>query len=228
MTVQKKILIPTINAESWRDLLADRELHWKEGYSAMLTALSWEKNNDLPKEIKQVLSDNIEFNGIELLLAIPEYKVSLPGGSRPSQNDVLALITSNQTLSLMTVEGKTKEDFDDKICDWKNKTSETGIKKRLGFILDKIGVKDDNIEHLRYQLFHRLASAVIMTEKFHAKNAIMIIQSFNDNNDENHFQDFLNFLKLYKIESAEKNKLYKLKEINGINLFAGWVYSKIE
>lgn len=225
---QKKIFIPTKDAESWRDLLADKDKHWRKGFSAMATALSWEKAENIPPEIQSVISENSDFNDLELLLVLPEYKVDLPGGTRPSQNDVLAVFTTKKSLTVMTVEGKTKEDFDDTIIKWKEKRSDIGIEKRLGFILEKIGIKDKNIDSLRYQLFHRLASAVIVAEKFHAKNAIMIIQSFNNNNDENHFNDFVNFTKLYGISSIEKSKLYKLTDLNGINVFAAWVYSECE
>lgn len=223
---QNKIYIATKNADSWRDFLADKDKHWQKGFSAMETALSWEKGKDIPKEIRKTLATNPNFQNVELLLALPEYKVSLPGGNRSSQNDILALIRTEEDLSIITVEGKAKEDFDKTIIDWKKNTSEKGVTERLGFLLEKIGIKDKEIDSLRYQLFHRLASAVIMAEKFHANNAIMIIQSFNDNNRENHFADFAKFLELYEITTIEKSKLYKLTEINRIEVFAGWVYSK--
>lgn len=223
---QNKIYIPTKDAESWRDSLADKHKHWKKGFSAMETALSWEKAKGIPIEIKKVISAAPNFENLELLLALPEFKVNLPGGTRPSQNDVLALFRTENGLSVMTVEGKAKEDFDRTIIDWKKSRSEKAEIDRLGFLIKKIGIKDKEIDNLRYQLFHRLASAVIMAEKFHAKNAIMIIQSFNDNNKENHFDDFNKFLELYEISSVEKSKLYKLTEINGIEVYAGWVYSK--
>lgn len=225
---QNRIFIPTKDAESWKDFLADKNKHWKEEFSAMETALSWEKAKDMPKEIKKIISANPNFENLELLLALPEFKVNLPGGNKPSQNDILVLFRTEYALTVMTVEGKAKEDFDSTIINWKKSTSEKGVKERLEFLLEKTGIKDKEIDSLRYQLFHRLASAVIMAEKFHAKNAIMIIQSFNDNNKENHFNDFVKFIELYGISSAEKSKLYQLTEINGIEVFAGWVYSKCQ
>lgn len=223
-----KIYIPTKDAECWRDFLADKDKHWQKGFSAMETALSWEKAKGMPKEIQKMVSTNANFEGMELLLALPEFKVNLSGGSKPSQNDILALFRTENALTVMTVEGKAKEDFDKKIIDWKQSRSEKGAKERLGFLLEKIGIKDKVIDSLRYQLFHRLASALIMAEKFHAKNAIMTIQSFNDNNKENHFDDFTQFMELYGISSVEKSKLYKLAELNGIEVFAGWVYSECQ
>ncbi len=228
MTKQKKIFIPTENAESWRNFLADKDKHWKAGFSAMSTAYSWENSEGIPIEIINVLSQNSDFKELELLISIPEYKVPLPGGSRPSQNDILAVFSTEKALSVMAVVGKAKENFDDLIKHWKAKTSDPGVEQRLGFILQKIGIKDKSIDNLRYQLFHRLASSVIMAEKFHAKNAIMIVQSFNNNDTENHFNDFADFLKLYDYSSIDKSKLYRLTNVNGIEIFAGWVYSDWE
>jgi len=36
---QKKIYVPTKNAESWRECLADPQKHWKDGYSAKIIIL---------------------------------------------------------------------------------------------------------------------------------------------------------------------------------------------
>jgi hypothetical protein len=180
----------------------------------------------MPKEIKKLFSNVENFENIELLLALPEYKVPLPRGRAASQNDVLAILRSDNALSVMTVEGKAKEDFDKKIIAWKESTSDKGVQERLGFLIETIGIKEDEIDHLRYQLFHRLASAIIMAEKFHAKNAVMVVQSFEENDRLNHFGDFQNFVAQYNVHSIEKSKLYELTNLNGIKVFAAWVQSK--
>jgi hypothetical protein len=225
---QKNIFVPTKDADSWKELLADKDKHWKLGFSAMSTAISWEKSKSIPPEIHSVISTNPKFKDLELLLVLPEYKVDLPGGTKPSQNDILAVFTTKESLTVMVVEGKAEENFDKTIKKWKESTSLNGVEKRLKFILEKIGIVDKNLDSLRYQLFHRLASSVIMAEKFHAKNAIMIIQSFTENPKKNHFEDYVNFIKQFNISSVEKSKLYKLTELDGINIFAAWVYSKCE
>jgi hypothetical protein len=223
----KKIFIPTDNADSWSKFLADQNKHWKPEHSAVETALSWENSpNQMPKEIKKLFSNVYNFKNIELLLALPEYKVPLPGGSAASQNDVLAILRSDNALSVMTVEGKAKEDFDKKIINWKESTSDKGVQERLGFLIEKIGITSNEIDHLRYQLFHRLASAIIMAEKFHAKNAIMVVQSFEGDDRLNHFGDFQNFVVQYNVHSIEKFKLYELTNLNGIKVFAAWVQSE--
>ena len=72
-----KILIPTDGADDWQRFLADPEKQWKRGYSAMAAALSWEAANGLPSEISELLGGMPE-----LLLSIPDHKVSLPVGNR--------------------------------------------------------------------------------------------------------------------------------------------------
>ena len=67
---QKKIFIPTKDAESWRDLLADKDKHWRKGFSAMATALAWENAENMPPEIQSVISENSDFKDLELLADI--------------------------------------------------------------------------------------------------------------------------------------------------------------
>ena len=174
--VQKKILIPTTNAESWKIFLAS-ETHWKTGYSAKSAAESWENAEGLPTEIVSAFNQHESFRNSEMLLAIPEFKVALPGGSRPSQNDLLVVTSNEKGLTVITVEAKVDEGFDKMVKDWLKEASD-GKDERKKYLLNTINFQNIEIDHLRYQLFHRLASAVIMAKKFHANKALMIIQSF--------------------------------------------------
>ena len=74
----------------------------------MLTAQAWENADGLPSEIMAAFNAAPDdyFGNLELVLAIPEYKISLQGGARPSQSDIFALLTSGKGLISMTVEGK--------------------------------------------------------------------------------------------------------------------------
>ena len=78
-----KIFIPASDAEVWAQFLAEPVKHWRQGYSARTLAYSWQEANDFPSEVLAVLSPR--FPSAELLLAIPEHQVALPGGSRPSK-----------------------------------------------------------------------------------------------------------------------------------------------
>jgi restriction endonuclease S subunit len=63
MSAQNKIFLPTENAQSWRRFLADKDKHWKQGFSAMSAAYSWENSDGLPKEIIEILSQHSNFKG---------------------------------------------------------------------------------------------------------------------------------------------------------------------
>lgn len=221
---QKRILIPTTNAESWKSFLAQPEKQWKDGFSAKSAAELWEKTGDLPKEIVKAFNQNETFKNSEMLLAIPEFKVELPGGNNASQNDLLVITTNPNGLSIITVEAKVNEDFGQTIKEWKKEASD-GKKERLEYLLDTINFQGKEFDNLRYQLFHRLASAIIMAEKFHAVNALMIIQSFQVDDNKNHFSDYQNFISVYNVEPI-KEHIQRISSVNGIDIYVLWVFSK--
>lgn len=224
---QKRILVPTEGVETWKRFLADPEKHWQPGFSAMSTALSWENADGLPPEIEAVFSnsDEIGLRDAQLALAIPEYKVRLKGGIRPSQNDVFALLTSSAGLISMVVEGKGREDFDVTLEGWKQKTSNHGFQARMAHILANIGLSGPMPGNIRYQLLHRTASAVIEANRFHAKYAVMVVQSFEEDDSKNHFSDFAAFLDLYG-KRGKKGILIHLRDSPGCRLYAAWVRCK--
>jgi len=79
----KRIFVPTRSGSDWQRLLAKPKLHWKKGASAMTAAAAWEAAADrLPMEIAALLSSTQEpvLCRINLIAAIPEWKVALPGG----------------------------------------------------------------------------------------------------------------------------------------------------
>jgi hypothetical protein len=226
---QKRIFVPTDGAETWKRFLADPEKHWQPGFSAMSTALSWENADGLPVEIRAVFSNSDEtgLRDARLALAIPEYKfVELEGGTRPSQKDVFALLTSSEGLISMVVEGKGREDFDVTLDQWQQKTSERGYQVRIAHILQSIGLSGPLPGQIRYQLLHRTASAVIEAHRFHARYAVVVVQSFVDDDRENHFSDFASFLNLYG-RKANKGALIHLNNNPGCRLYAAWVQCKI-
>lgn len=220
---QKKIFIPTTNAESWKAFLAS-ETHWKDNYSAKSAAESWESVDGLPIEIISAFNQHESFKDSEMLLAIPEFKVPLPGGSRPSQNDLLVVTSNENGLTVITVEAKVNEDFGQTIKEWIKDASQ-GKEKRLEYLLKLLNFQSKEIDNLRYQLFHRLGSAIIMAKKFHAKKALMIIQSFQENDEKNHFKDYQNFISSFKIEPL-KEKIQHISSVNGIDVYVLWVFSK--
>ncbi len=105
------ILIPATSPEDWKQFLAEPEKQWKTGYSARTLANCWHEANGFPASVRSLLSTSPVFDEIRMLLAMPEHQVPLPGGSRPSQNDIWALARSKSGLVSIAVEGKVSEPF---------------------------------------------------------------------------------------------------------------------
>lgn len=227
MEMAKRIYVQTENAETWKRFLAEPEKHWKHGYSAMATAELWEKSGDtLPSEVSKALATEPVLKGSELLLALPEFQVPLPGGSRPSQNDLLLITTNELGLSVFAVEAKAREGFDKLISEWMQEAS-PGKEERLNYLIKTTHQQDkDAVFQLRYQLLHRLASAIVMAKKFHAKNAVMMVQSFVESDEENHYEDFVRLVKSYAQDSV-KEKPILIGQFDQINIFVVWINSKI-
>jgi len=90
--------------------------------------------------------------------------------------------------------------------------------------LENIGLTDPLPEHIRYQLLHRTASAVIEAKRFHCGAAAMIVQSFVKSDSENHFEDYMRFVQLYGVTPMKGNLVF-LAHIDGIRLYSAWVHT---
>jgi len=221
----KKIYIPTRSADDWRQLLAEPNKQWRSGYSAKALASCWEaSNHEFPGEIKKIFNSSMfpHLQKLELLLGFPEWKVYLPPTrGHASQNDLFVLaMDSNCDLVALMVEGKVNETFDRYVAQW-NKNQTPGKKVRLEFIQSKLGLDGKYLDGLRYQLLHRTVSAIMEAERFKAKSAVMLIQSFSQSNQ--WFEDFSAYLEIFSIVNSRPNTLYLLREYPNLTLYSGWV-----
>ncbi len=208
-----RVLIPTKGPEDWQRFLAEPEKQWKRGYSAMAAALSWEAAVGLPPEIDQLLGGSVD-----LLLAIPEHKVPLPGGGHESQCDVFALARSGDETFAIAVESKVNEPFGPTVEEWMVNASKGKI-ERIRFICDLLGLDNPPAGNLRYQLFHRSAAAVLESARFKTDQAVMIVQSFSQ--DHRWFEDFQAFASLFG-HQAEVGKALVTDLPSGRPLTLGW------
>jgi hypothetical protein len=70
----------------------------------MPAASSWESADGLPPEVGAALeSGPDQLRGLDLLIAVPEWEVPLPGGSTTSHTDVLVVATNSHGLVVMDV-----------------------------------------------------------------------------------------------------------------------------
>lgn len=213
-----KIYIPASSAEQWAQFLAQPVKHWRQGYSARTLAYSWQEANGFPTEVHTTLSAS--FPDIELLLALPEYQVPLPGGSRPSQNDIWVLARTAGKLVSIAVEGKVSEPFGPTIQEWREESS-PGKSERLAYLCGQLGLQPSVPDTLRYQLLHRAASAVIEAQRFGAAHAVMLVHSFSQSSE--WFQDYASFVSLLGGGIASENTLVSVGVRSGVPLHLAWV-----
>ncbi len=217
-----KFYKPINDPEEWKSLLADPGKHWKDGYSAKSLAYCWQGVTDFPKSVKKVFREHNgePFHSVKLLLAFPEYEVALPPrGGRPSQNDIFILAKGNNQLISIAVEGKAYEPFGETIAEWMCAFTK-GKQERLNFLCSHLKLDGEQIRQIRYQLLHRTVSAVILAERFNAKNALMLVHSFRYSEDS--FKDYCDFLRLFG-KKGKTDSITTAKTVNGIKLFLGWV-----
>ncbi len=184
----KRIFVPTSGTNDWRRLLADPERQWVKGRSALELAVSWEavrrSDRGLPAAVMNLLDSHSKFNGAALLIGIPEHQVALEGGGHASQTDLWALLSADAGLVSMAVEAKAGEAFDKTINEWLADTKPgSGKPERLKQLRTILGLENAAIGALRYQLFHRAASALLEAKRFRAPNAILLVQSFESDLD---------------------------------------------
>ncbi|MBB6451601.1 hypothetical protein HNQ94_000022 [Salirhabdus euzebyi] len=218
-----KLFTPTKSAMDWRELLADPIKQWSPGYSAKTLAYCWEENpNDFPNCVKNVFnkSSKSTFQNMKLLFGFPEYKVHLPGGNRPSQNDIFVIAKGEEGLISIMVEGKVSESFDKTVEDWLGKAPSDGKRERLAFLTNELQLKSNNVSNIRYQLLHRTVSSVLEAKKLNIPNALMLVHSFSESYEG--FDDYYAFAKLLGLH-ASKEDIIGPVYLNGINVYLGWV-----
>jgi len=215
-----RIFVPSSGPDDWKSLLAEPDKHWARGYSARALAHCWEDADGFPPEIHRVLSQHPALALAEPLLIFPEWKVGLPGGSRPSQNDVWVLAKSENSLVSIAIEGKVEEPFDKSLGEWKADASR-GKGVRLSYLAEILGLREPIPDSIRYQLLHRTASAVIEAERFGAHDAVMLVHSFSPTNQ--WFDDFAAFVSLFG-RRAEVDRLVTTIVSKGVPLHLGWVH----
>lgn len=223
----KRVFIPATSASDWRKLLADPDTQWQRKASAMELAVSWETaqktDRGLPSEVAKALDQHPSLTGACLLVALPEHKVTLKGRGKPSQNDVWALLRTGNSYISMAVEGKAGEPFAATLEEWL-KASSDGKKERLDYLCQILQAVTTPSPGLRYQLFHRTASAVLEAQRFGAPLAVMLVQSFREDAQSwNDYSAFCSFIGA----TAVRGGFTEARHTGTERLFLGWVDSSV-
>ncbi len=187
----------------------------------MSAAACWEENEPkLPGEITNVLeaSGDKSLTSLELLAAIPEWEVDLPGGTRPSQTDILAITRNKLGLVILGVEAKVDEPFGPTLGEKKTNPS-AGQLERITYLERKLGCASPLEDRIRYQLLHRTVSAILTARSFHAGIAVMLVHSFSP--DSRWREDF----EAFAVAVGGKHltdDLYEIELSEGPRLIIGW------
>ena len=218
------IYLPSTGPESWRRLLGDPERHWVRGRSAWELAHSWESADGIPPSVKRVLDsgDEPSLHDLEIVAAFPEHQTPLPGGSRPTQTDLLVLARShaNGDLVVLGVEGKVDEPFGPLVHEW-DPSSSPGKAQRLDFLCARLGLDPASVGDLRYQLLHRTVGAMLEAERFGATTATLVVHTFSDVNAG--FEDYSAFLARLGAPATTAGSTAPLATPGPIRMFAAWV-----
>jgi len=187
----------------------------------MSVAASWEAASDqFPVEITAALegTEDPDLENVELLLAVPEWEVTLPGGITTSHTDVLALARNDRGLVVIAVEAKVNEEFGPTVGE-KRLGASDGQVERIAFLEQVLPLGNPAPDMLRYQLLHRTASAVLTARLFHAHVAVMLVQSFSATGRWR--EDFESFCRVLGVENQGDG----VKSVPGHvapRLFVGW------
>ena len=209
-------------------LLRDPVLHWREGYSAMSLATSWQGQDGFPVRVQQLFESSAipSVSKAEMLLGIPEHPTELPGRGRPSYNDILVLARSTGGLICMTVEGKVRETFGGLVDEWLHRDQyKDNRRTRLSGLCELLEIDISDSLELRYQLLHRTAAALIEAERFSAETAAMLVHSFSP--DQEGLDDYVEFGRVMG-GVVGSDRLVDMGMRSGRRLLLGWLTDPIE
>lgn len=204
-------------------LLRDPEKHWKKGRSAYEAAYSWIRAGEraqggLPASVRAVISAAPEWANPEVVVGFFEHATALDTQHGPSSNDLMVVCGLATELGVLAVEAKAGESFGELIGDW-NKTD--GKARRLSWACRLFNVNEDACGHLRWQLFHRTASALIEAKRFRAAHAIMVVHDFGF--EPSWTDDYATFAETIGVRGARVGAISEPKVIDGTNLRLAWV-----
>ncbi|QQS14616.1 MAG: hypothetical protein IPK81_10915 [Rhodospirillales bacterium] len=195
--------------------------HWKVGFSACELATSWVGAGDIPTPVRQVLDSAPEWQGAAFIEGNFEKQVDLRTPGRPSQTDLMVTMRLASGAGILAVEGKVDESFGPFV---RELPDTTGYGVRTAHLQRLLGVTPTDAGGLRYQLFHRTASALFEAERYAANHAVMLVHSFSKSDSS--LPDFVTFATAIGMVGAGKGRLSEPRIFAGapsVSLRMGWV-----
>jgi hypothetical protein len=208
--------------EDVKPFLAKPELHWKPGYSACELARSWVGADGIPAPVRAVLDTCPDYKDAHLIEGFFEREVDLRSRGRPSQTDLLAFMHTAAGYAVLAVEGKAEEPFGQLVREWND--GSPGKVRRLTVLCDVLGLDPASVGSLRYQLFHRAASAIFEAERYRCGHALLLVHSFSGRRTS--FADFAAFAEALGCP-VQVGQVSTPKSCNGVALRLAWVADNV-
>lgn len=201
-----------------RAYLADPIKHWRPDHSALELATIWIGTGDLPSSVRKVLETCDAYAACSLVEGFFEREVELGTRGRPSQTDLLALVQLPDGYGVIAVEGKAREPFGELVSAWNDSV---GKQARLDDLCEELGLDSSQVGNLRYQLLHRTVSALIEARRYGARQALMLVHSFDAADSSlDAYQDFAEALGL---QNAVPNAITSHVVRGDVTLRLGWI-----
>ena len=218
----RRLHVPLTTAEDVIPHLAKQEAHWRAGYSAQELAVSWAgAENDFPTTVRAVLETAPEYAGAELIDGFFEREVELGTKGRNSQTDLMVVAGLGDELGIIAVEGKVDESFASIVSEWNDSP---GKQQRLNHLCRTLSLDPSNVGDLRYQLFHRTASAIREAKRYRCSHAVMLVHSFSSTH--RWFEDFQAFASALGQSVAHTDQCSEARVFEGVSLRLAWVSDK--
>ena len=201
-----------------RAYLADPIRHWRPDHSALELATTWIGSGDIPPSVVEVLASSETYAGARLVEGLFEREVELGTSGRPSQTDLLALVQLTGGYGVIAVEGKAREPFGPLVSEWNDSP---GKQTRLESLCEHLGLDAAAVGDLRYQLLHRTVSALIEARRYGAREALMLVHSFD--RDDSSLDAYQAFAGALGLSGAEPNAITSETIRGDVTLRLGWV-----
>lgn len=215
----RHLYVPLLQPQDIIPHLRKQEAHWRAGYSAQELAYSWfNAGNNFPSAVRAALRTAPEYAAAEMVDAHFECQVSLGTPGEDSHTDILVIASLQDRISVIAVEGKVNESFDQYVQSW-NITP--GKQNRLNGLCKTLGLDTQACNRIRYQLLHRTASAIYEAKRYRSVDAMMLVHSFSPTH--RWFDDFTSFARLMGIPVARPGQCSAVKVCEGVNLRLCWV-----
>jgi hypothetical protein len=215
----RRLHVPITKPEDVIPHLAKQEAHWRAGYSAQELAVAWANaGNDFPKRVRAVLDTAPEYTGAELIDGFFEREVELGTAGRNSQTDLMVVAGLGSELGIIAVEGKAEESFAELVSEW---NSTPGKQRRLESLCRTLEIEPERPGELRYQLFHRTASAIYEARRYRSRHALMLVHSFSRTH--RWFEDFARFAYAMKMPIERPDTCSPARFCEGVSARLAWV-----